>query len=172
MKLVLEHIVQFMEFNSNPAWLPTVREFKMGSDAKLRETLLGLIKNIRLARENSLNDSEILSDFEKLLPGTDVSNLCSSDYDNETIVDICIDEKDTDEKLDENELLLLVKRLQSTDPSATFNTEADSVKAVLLFNKNCKHPARSDLIFFAEDHFDGEAYPKPEAIVEKAIRGE
>ena len=144
----------------------------MKDNANLRDGLLKLVDQIRTARDNTRSDSEFLTEFERLLPGTDVSNLCSSDYDNETIVDICLGEKDTEHKLSEKQLLELVRRLQSTDPSVGFETEAESVKAVLLFKSNCKHPAKSDLIFFAEEHFDGEAYPPPEAIVEKAMRGE
>lgn len=60
----------------------------MPSGNRLRERLIELVRNIQDSRDRGGNDAESLAEFNRLLPGTDIDNLCNSDYDVETIVDI------------------------------------------------------------------------------------
>lgn len=143
----------------------------MAEDRSKRERLLRLVERIRNARETGQQDTEALAEFEQIQPGTDVSNLCDSDFDDETITDICLGDRDIKRVCTRAELLDLVRKLQSTT-AGSFDTEAGAIQAVRRFNYNCRHPAGSDLIFFAEEHFGGRSYPTPEEIVEKALRDE
>ena len=143
----------------------------MPKDHALRGLLLELAASIQDSRDRGGNDEESLAEFERLLPGTDIDNLCNSDYDSETIVDICLGERDAKRSLSRQELLRLVKRF--TEPGKDyFATEAESILAVLAFDHNCKHPAGNGLIFYPDEHFDGRSNPTAEEIVEKALAGE
>ena len=132
---------------------------------------MNLARKVQDSRDRGWNDVESLTEFNRLLPNTDIDNLCNSDLSVETIVDICLGEKDTTRILTREELLELVKRFTSPG-SNRFATEAESTLAVLTFNSNCKHSAGSDLIFYPQEHFDGRSNPTAEEIVEKALRGE
>jgi hypothetical protein len=73
--------------------------------------------------------------------------------------------------MNREELVELVRRF--TDPSAVrFATEAESTLAVKTFQRNCRHPGGSDLIFYPEQHFNGRRNPTAEEIVDKALKGE
>ncbi|MEZ6072580.1 MAG: bacteriocin immunity protein [Pirellulales bacterium] len=134
----------------------------------IRGRLLELVDTIREAREQGIDSPESLSAFEQLLPDTDVDNLCNSDYDDETIVDICLGEQDARRACTRDELVELVKRFSIVEGYAT---EAESILAVLTFKYNCRHPAGSDLIFYYDPYFDGRD-PTPKEIVDLALRGE
>lgn len=133
--------------------------------------LLRLVGQIRVARKEGMNDSAFLEEFQKVLPDTDISNLCNSDYDDETILEVCLGEKEANRLCTRNELIELVRKLQCPR-AGQFETEAGAIKAVLKFKYNCRHPAKSDLIFYPQEHFGGRSNPTPEEIVEKALRGE
>lgn len=134
----------------------------------MRPTLTSLIERIRAGHLNNSEDVEALADFEQLLPGTDVNNLCWSDYDTDTIVDICLGTQSAMQILSKQELTLLVRKLRSNDPT-TFRTEADATLAVMAFTANCVHPAGTDLVHYPEQYFDGRI-PSDEEIVELATR--
>ena len=146
----------------------TLMSMNSSSSDRNREELLAIIRGVRVSREGSVDDTVLLQRFEDLLPGTDISNLCESDYDDDTIADICLGVRDAENCCTRAELLELVRKLQATE-SGNFETEGASVNAVLKFNYNCRHPAKSDLIFYVDEHFDGQAYPPPEDIVSKAL---
>ncbi|MCA9100497.1 MAG: bacteriocin immunity protein [Planctomycetales bacterium] len=134
----------------------------------IRGRLLELVDTIREAREQGIDSPESHSAFEQLLPDTDVDNLCNSDYDDETIVDICLGEQDARRACTRDELVELVKRFSIVEGYAT---EAESILAVLTFEYNCRHPAGCDLIFYYDPYFDGRD-PTPEENVDLALRGE
>ena len=137
----------------------------------LRQRLVELARNIQDSRDRGGNDVESLTEFHLLLPGTDIDNLCNSDWDVETIVDFCLGKDEAQRPLGREELVALVRRF--TDPSAGgFATEAESNLAVETFEANCRHPAGCDLIFYPEEHFDGRSDPTVEEIVDKALAGE
>lgn len=120
----------------------------------LRQRLVELARNIQDSRDRGGDDVESLNEFHRLLPGTDIDNLCNSDWDVETIVDVCLGKDDAQRPLSREELVALVRRF--TDPSAVrFVTEGASISAVRAFERNCRHPAGSDLIFYPEEHFNG-----------------
>ena len=136
-----------------------------------RERLVELAGNIQDSRDRGWNDLASLTEFERLLPGTDIDSMCNSDLELETIVDVCLGKKDTERSLSRADLLNLVRKF--TSPGADYySTEAESILAVQAFNNNCRHPAGSDLIFCPEEHFEGRSNPTPEEIVEKALRGQ
>ena len=110
-----------------------------------------------------------LTEFELLLPGTDVDNLCNSDYDDETVVDMCLGEEEAQQPCSREELIELVSRLQNPTPGTS---EAESNLMLEKFIFNCKHPGSSDLIFYPQEHFGGRSEPTPEEIVDKALRGQ
>lgn len=141
----------------------------MPGDRSPRKRLISLARNIQDSRDRGSTDADSLNEFERLLPGTDIDNLCNSDLDVATIVDICLGERDIKHLLSREELLTLVKRFMDPDG---FATEAEGITAYKVFDANCKHHAGGDLIFYPEEHFDGRSNPTPEEIVDKALRHE
>ena len=133
-----------------------------------REHLLLLTRKILDSRDRGGDDVDSLAEFERLLPGTDIGNLCHSDWPAEMIVDVCLGYKDAERELSREELLTLVRQIM--DPGSV--SEAENNLAVRTFEFNCKHPAKGDLIFYPDDYFDGQSDPTAEEIVEKAMRGE
>ena len=142
----------------------------MEVDEAMYTQLLDYVSKIKSARFMGDDDTESLAAFERECPGSDVNNLCNSDYDAATIVDVCIGSKDANRVLSKPELLTLIVKLCDPVPGQ-FAKESEAVKAVNAFNYNCRHPAKSDLIFFPKDHFEGNMNPTPEIILEKAIKG-
>lgn len=137
----------------------------------LRRRLVELARNIQDSRDRGGNDDESLNEFQRLLPGTDIDNLCNSDLDVETIVDVCLGKDQAERTMSREELAALVRRF--LDPSGNgFATEAESMTAYRAFKRNCRHPAGGDLIFYPEEHFDGRSDPTVDEIVHKALTGE
>jgi hypothetical protein len=143
----------------------------MAPNSQLRDRLIDLVNQIRDSRDHGHDDPDSLSEFERLVPKTDVDNLCNSDYSDETIVDLCLGEKDAEQFCTPDELLELVRKLVSPK-RGDFENEAASTLAVLKFKHNCKHPAKSDLIYYPAKYFGGNQNPTAEQIVEKALSGE
>lgn len=133
----------------------------------VRLKLIQLVHNIKREKARNPRSDALFNEFEALLPGTDIQNLCSSDYDDETIVDVCIGTDKARRHLSREEMLALVQQLSTGDGLLT---EAESILAVMTFKHNCLHPAGSDLIFFPDDHFDGKSDPTPAEIVSLALR--
>ncbi|WP_425394919.1 bacteriocin immunity protein [Aeoliella sp.] len=142
----------------------------MKVDSEKRTQLIELAADIRDAYERGMDAPELIAEFAAVLPHSDIANLCHSDMDAETVVDICLGSKDAEKVLSRDQLLDLVRKLCNPVPGE-FASESETINAVRLFEYNCKHTDGSDLIFFPEDHFDGRNDPTPEEIVEKAIRG-
>lgn len=136
---------------------------------RLREQLIELARNIQDSRDRGWNDAESLAEFNRLLPGTDIDNLCDSDWDIETIVDVCLGKDQAERRLNREELLALVRRF--SDPNG-YATEAESTIAYKTFERNCRHPAGGDLIFYPDEYFGGRSDPTAEEIVDKALKGE
>jgi hypothetical protein len=143
----------------------------MTSDYLLREQLIELARNIQDAHDRGQRDKESLAEFKQLLPGSGPEDLCNSDYDVDTVVEICLGEKDAKRSVTREELVELVSRFKppGTNP---FGSEAEVALAVMTFEHNCRHPAGFDLVAFPKEHFDGKLAPTPEEIVDKAMRGE
>jgi len=136
------------------------------SNAKERETLIALVNEIRSLRLYDQDASEALAEFEKLLPDTDIDNLCNSDYPDATVVDICLGWDAAHRNLSSNELLDLVKKIL-TGPATS---EAEDILRIILFNNNCIHYAKSDLLYYPGAYFGGNANPSPEQIVDLALQ--
>jgi hypothetical protein len=131
-----------------------------------RARLIELVDEIRAAREMGERGSEFVARFEAMLPDTDIENLCDSDYPDETVVDVCLGSKNAQRELGRDELVELVHKIRQPT-----ETEAESILQVIAFKHNCMHPAKTDLIFSPEDHFDGRSDPSADEIVDKAMRG-
>jgi hypothetical protein len=131
-----------------------------------RDVLVALVERIREARQSGVDDRHLLTDFVNYLPDSDVNNLCDSDYDVETIVDICMGKTEAKRMLAREELVDLVERIRNVPAK----TEAEAILRVIAFKHNCRHPAGSDLLFFPDDVF-GSGSPTTEEIVTAAIEG-
>lgn len=143
----------------------------MSHDPALRSRLIELANEIQGSLDTGVECAKAVLEFHQLLPDTDIENLCRSDMSAETIVGICLGEKDEKVILSREELLILVRRIMHGEPTG-FESEAKLHSAVDLFVKNCRHPAKTDLIFFPDEHFDGNPNPTPEEVVDKALAGE
>lgn len=143
----------------------------MMGDYLLRERLVKLARNIQDAHDRGWRDQKSLAEFDQLLPESAPEELCYSDFDPETIVDICLGEKDAKRVLSREELVKLVSQFKPPGPSL-FANEAEVALAVMTFEHNCRHPAGFDLVAFPKEHFNGRSNPTPEEIVDKALRGE
>jgi hypothetical protein len=139
----------------------------MKSGAASREHLIHLVDEVRNLRLHALDDSRPLGSLKRLLPETDVDNLCDSDYSSATIVDLCLGSKDTERRLSYDELLSVVKRILAGPQEK----ESDCMLLVELFANNCNHPAKTDLIFYPDEHFGGRSSPSAEEITQLAFAG-
>ena len=108
----------------------------------------------------------MIAQFQSQVPDPDCENLFLSDYSAEHIVDLALGWKCELPRLSKEELLALVKKIL-----AVSGTEAEIGLMVDSFKANCLHPAKSDLIFWPDDHFGGNGNPTAEEIVEKAMSG-
>jgi DNA-binding transcriptional MerR regulator len=137
------------------------------SDRLSREQLIELVRQIRAAQDHGRPHDELLALLERNVPGTDASNLCQSDYPDETVVDICLGWKRTQRQLTREELLELVRKIFQP-----IENEAEKMLMVYTFDYNCRHPAKNGLLFYPEQFFEGRSDVTPEEIVDKAIHGE
>ena len=134
---------------------------------QVRARLLEIVQGIRSDRLNSDGAEELFREARQIMPGNDIRNLCKSDLEDDTIVDVCMGyHRASAGPLSRETLLEIVERFLSGVP---FPRESDGILAVKKFNTTCKHPAKSDLIFYPEKHFDGCLKPTAEMIVNLAL---
>ena len=76
----------------------------------LRRRLVELARRIQDSRDRGGNDVASLRKFNLLSPGTDIDNLCNSDWDVEMIVDVCMGKKTADRRMTHEQLVALVRR--------------------------------------------------------------
>lgn len=130
-----------------------------------RSTLIEMVSQARDSIDRGQPDEELLATLEAELPlGSDVRNLCHSDYKAETIVDLCLRYPETQTRLDQRELADLVRRMY-----AGVKTEAESILLYQTFAHNCRHPAGADLLLDPAAYFPGQPTPTPEEIAELAL---
>lgn len=141
------------------------------NDISYRMRLVELAEKVKASRDAGWDDNESLSELNSLLPGTDIDNLCDSDMNAETIIDICLNRDQAEHSLSRDELVALVNRIMLRKP-VRFGSEAELLSAVSLFDRNCNHPGKNGLIFYPEEYFDGNQEPTPEEVVDKALSGE
>lgn len=132
--------------------------------AERRDQLIDLVCEIIDCRDRGESDSDALSAFEEMLPGTDVNDLCDSYFPAEVIVDICLGRSAKTTTVSEHDLVDIVESLMQKNLP-----EAEQLIAIETFVSHSKHPAQSDLIFCPEEYFDGNERPSAEEIVAKAL---
>jgi len=133
-----------------------------------RENFVMLASNIRVARDNEMSDDPWVDLLRLCVKDPEAASLCDTDLPAETIADIWLDWDRARRELSRAELVDLVRRI--LDPGA--DTEAESYLMTFAFEFNCPHPAKSDLLYYPEDYFNGRNDPTPDEIVDKALRGE
>jgi hypothetical protein len=150
------------------ARLPYFRRRIAMSGSKLsRKHLLALAIEIQNAQDAGQDCSALVAKFQASVPYPDVEDLFLTDYPPESIVDFASNWKVKQPKLSKQEMVTLVGKILDAEGS-----EAEINLMIRTFEANCAHPAKSDLIFFPDEHFNGNDDPSPEEIVEKALSKE
>ena len=139
----------------------------MLNDFPNRDALIELARQIIGAKDTGRPHADLLAEFEKYSTCPDTASLFGADYYPEYIVDYAVNWKDYCRKVGRDELLKIVKRILDAD-----GTEAEITLLLVTFCENCRHSAKSDLIYYPEDYFEGNRDPSAEEIVDKALAGE
>jgi hypothetical protein len=128
-----------------------------------RNKLIEMVTNARDSIDRGEPNEVLFHELEELLPDSDVRNLCHSDYAPETIVDISLRVRETKRILTKEEMADVVRKLLAIPDS-----EAEDVLLRELFENNCRHAARGNLIYHPRRYFGGRSNPSIEEIVELA----
>jgi hypothetical protein len=138
----------------------------MSPHSQTRQHILKLIAETR-DLPHGLDRQHNLAELSRLLPDADVSNLVDSDYPDADILEMCLHGVPPHAQLDESQLLALARKIifGKVESDAEMNLLIDE------FNRNCKHPTGSDLIFFPDAVFGSGVEPTPEQIAAKARGG-
>ncbi len=134
----------------------------------VREQLTALASKIRVSRDNGMPDDQYVNLLRLYVKDPEAVLLCDSDLPAETIADIWLGLDHTQRKLSREELIELVQKILDPGPA----TEAESYLMTYAFEYNCLHPAKSDLLYYPRDFFEGRSDLTPEEIVDKALRSE
>jgi len=137
----------------------------MSFDSESRQNALDLIARTRDLLPGP-DRQRNLAELTRLLPESDIENLLDSDYPEEDILELCLRRTARVQPLDEAQLLSLVRRIMD----AEVVSDAELNLLVEEFNRNCRHPAGSDLIFYPEVAFGPDVDPTPEEVVAKALQ--
>ena len=111
-------------------------------------------------------DCDTRRELEEIVDFDVFVSYCGSDMPSDTIAQILVGYRAAvSRKLDKDELRSLIISFNSTKES-----EAQCVLDALAFAANCKHPAKTDLLFYPETVF-GTPDPTTDENLEKALRG-
>lgn len=133
-----------------------------------RDDLVKLARQIQDAKDTRKDYSKLLAELQRNVPYPNVKDLLLiSDQSAEYIVDFSLNWKEEWPKLSKEELIDLVDKIRKVE-----GTEAEIDVMVQIFEANCQHPAKTDLIFYPDDHFEGNSEPATLQIVEKALSGQ
>lgn len=108
-----------------------------------------------------------LRELQRILPGSEIENLLDSDYPSREIVELCLRADTPPVRLSREDLLELVRRIMEGEVAS----DVDLNLMVETFNRNCRHPAGSDLIFYPDSVFGPAVQPTAEEIVALALEG-
>jgi len=137
----------------------------MKPDSLTRQELINLVAFYRDPSSQGRRE-QVARTLDGQLPGTDVLNLCQSDWPSDTIVDFCLGFDRAKRTLNRQELLELVRSIRSPGNI----TEAEDMLLLATFTHNCRHPAGTDLIYYPDEVFgEGIDDPTDEMIVDKAL---
>jgi len=138
------------------------------SEAKLtRNELVAIAKQIQNAQDRGDDHTALIAQLQSEVPYPKVEELFLGDYSAEYIVDFSLNWRADRPSLSTQEMIELVTKIIDSE-----GTESQLATMVEKFNANCLHPAKSDLIFYPDDYFDGNLDPSPSEIVEKAFTKE
>ncbi len=136
------------------------------SESPSRHELVKLAKRIQDAQDGGREIGSLVSMLQRHVPYPNVADLFSADYSAELIVDYAKGWRKEWPQVTKSELLELVERIMEADGS-----EAEIKLLIDHFDAVCLHPAKHSLIYYPDEHFDGNPTPTAEQIVEKAITG-
>lgn len=131
-----------------------------------RNTLIAMVARARDAVDRGEPYDEMIAELEAMLPGTDIGNLCFSDYAAETIADLALRADEVKRVLDHAELTEVVRQFYSDDDA---QTEADSILLLDTFIHNCVHPAGRDLLLDPGAYFKHRDDPTADEIAALAL---
>lgn len=132
-----------------------------------RSDLIKLVEHIRALQERGKDYSSHLATFKSNVPDAPVEDLLDGDYPSEYIVDYSLSWRAEWPKLSKEQLVDLVVSIMNAE-----GTEAEIAINTCIFDANCIHPGKSDLIYYPREYFDGNSDPSISAIVEKALSEE
>ena len=132
-----------------------------------RDDLIGIVKRIQMAQDRGQDYSALLATLQAHVAYPEVASLVHADYPPEYVVDYSLGWRQHVPKLSRDEMIELVRKIVAAD-----GTEAEGSLRVRIFDENCKHPAKDDLIFYPDQYFGGSRQPSVEEIVDKAMAPE
>lgn len=138
----------------------------MTQDTPERQALIDLVDEYRDPSSRGRREP-LAGRLAECLPGTDVLNLCQSDWPSDTIVDFCLGLEGAKRVLDRQGMLALVKKIRS--PHLT--SEVEDMLMLETFVLNCRHPAGTDLIYYPDDVFGEGTIVTDDMIVDRALSG-
>lgn len=129
-----------------------------------RVELIDLVQRIQNAQDQGDDYSKFLGQVQANVPHPIVNDLLDGDQSPEYIVDVALRWREEWPKLSYGEMIELVRKISRAEVA-----EADLAIMVEVFVANCVHPGSTDLIFYPDEYFEGNANPSPEEIVAKAL---
>jgi hypothetical protein len=132
----------------------------MSNTEPSREDLILLAQAIQNCMDLGLDYTDFLEQLQANVPMPNVAELFASDYSPTHIVDYALLWRAEWPQLSRDKLVDLVRKIANAEGS-----EAEIQINVKIFEANCRHPAKSGLIFYPE----GDDEPTPEEIVDQAL---
>lgn len=139
----------------------------MSNSKMSRDELVSLATEIQDAKDRGEDYSMLLSQLQAHLSYPRVNELFLGDHSADYIVDFSLDWQAEWPKLSKEDMISLVTKLINAE-----GTEAELALMALKFDANCIHPAKTDLIYYPDEHFENNPDPSPLEIVEKALAKE
>lgn len=131
-----------------------------------REELIEIVKRIHVAQDRGEDYGALLATLQANVACPGVVSIVRADYPPEYVVDYSLGWTEHVPTLSRDGMVELVRKIMTAE-----GTEAEGSLRVRIFDENCKHPAKSDLIFYPDAHFKGNREPSVDEIVDKAMAG-
>jgi hypothetical protein len=129
-----------------------------------KQDLIVLATRIQDAQDQGEDYSKLLAELQSQVAYPGVGELFHGDYSPDYIVELSLKWQREWPKLSYDQLVELVSKIMSVQ-----GNQADLAIMTRVFEENCIHHAKSDLIYYPDEYFDGDVRPSPERIVKKAL---
>lgn len=136
----------------------------MNQTTMARDELILLAKRIQDAQDRGEDHASLLTRLQQHVLYPKMSELFLGDYSAEYIIDYALNWQPEWPMLSKQQMVDLTSKLINAK-----GTQAELAIMTLMFDANCSHPAKSDLIYYPEEHFENVLDISPLEIVERAL---